>query len=45
MSLKIASFEGIEPSSSQKLEKANIKTVSGLLNNCYLRTGRRTLQK
>ena len=41
MSQNITSIEGIGPSGALKLEKANIKTVSGLLNSCYSRIGRK----
>jgi nucleotidyltransferase/DNA polymerase involved in DNA repair len=37
----IESIEGIGPSNSEKLEKANIRSISDLLDKCYSRTGRR----
>lgn len=45
MSKKILSIEGIGPSASQKLAKVNIKTVSGLLEKCCTKSGRKEVAK
>ncbi len=37
----IESIEGIGPSNRKKLERANIRTISDLLDKCHSRTGRR----
>jgi len=41
MSKKISDIEGIGPSHAQKLAKANIKSVNGLLKKCCDKKGRK----
>jgi predicted flap endonuclease-1-like 5' DNA nuclease len=45
MSKKISDIEGIGPSYAQKLAKANIKSVTGLLKKCHDKKGRQNVSK
>ncbi len=45
MSKKISDIEGIGPSYAQKLAKANIKSVGGLLKKCCDKKGRKSVSQ